>query len=78
MSNSLLTLLLTKNPQISGDSDQRARLPLELNCSARMQRSLGSYVKASDRAGFVPKPSDWGRVPPEGYEANLQKILCPK
>jgi hypothetical protein len=61
-----------------GDSDQRARFPLELNCSARMQRSLGSYVKASDRAGFVPKPSDWERVPPEGYEANLQKILCPK
>jgi hypothetical protein len=61
-----------------GDSDERARFSLELSCSARMQRSLGSYVKASDRAGFVPKPGDWERVPPEGKEANLQKILCPK
>jgi hypothetical protein len=59
-----------------GDSEERASFGLELNCSARMQRSLGSYVKGNDRAGFEPKPGDWEHVPPEGKEANLQEILC--
>ena len=61
-----------------GDSEERASFFLELNCSARMQRNLGSSVKANDRAVFAPKPGDWAHVSPEGKEANLQKILCPK
>jgi hypothetical protein len=60
------------------DSEERASFFLELNCPARMQRSLGSTVKVNDRAGFEPKPGDWEHVPPESKEANLQKILCPK
>ena len=61
-----------------GDSEERASFFLELNCSARMQRSLGSSVTPNDRAGFEPKPGDWEQVPPKGKGANLQKILCPK
>ena len=61
-----------------GDSEERASFFLELNCSARMQRSLGSSVTANDRAGVEPKPGDWEQVPPKGKGANLQKILCPK
>ena len=61
-----------------GDSEEPASFLLELNCSTRMQRSLGSYAKANNGAAFEPKPGDWQHVPPEGKEANLQKILCPK
>jgi hypothetical protein len=61
-----------------GDSEERASFFLELNCSARTQRSLGSTVKPNDRVVFEPKPGDWEHVSPEGKEANLQKILCPK
>jgi len=61
-----------------GDSEERASFFLELNCSARTQRSLGSTVKPNDRVVFEPKPGDWEHVLPEGKEANLQKILCPK
>jgi hypothetical protein len=61
-----------------GDSEERASFFLELNCSARMQRSLGSSMRVDDRAGFEPQLGDWEPVPPEGKEANLQKILCSK
>jgi hypothetical protein len=60
------------------DSEERPSFLLELNCSARMHRSLGSYVKVNDKSGFEPKPGDWEYVPLEGKENNLLEILCSK
>ena len=61
-----------------GDSEERPSFLSELNCSGRMQRRLGSYVKVNDRADFESKPGDWEYVPLDGKEKNLQEILCPK
>jgi hypothetical protein len=61
-----------------GPIEPRLLVYSELNCSERMSRHLSVSANVGGRTGHRSKPSEWDYVPPDGNEANLLLILCPK